>query len=392
MRRSRDWGHPCPHAECPLFKRRDRGHVSVISTARPERGKRRSCRCQRCETTFSAPRATVFGDLRPSAEKGRLALQRLLGRVERSGISGVRGGPEETGLGWRGRAAATAHEIHAPGLRHRPGTPGHRDERGPCLARQHAREPEEAGARVPAGEDGRQGGGGRLAPACRLMRAAVGGPRTRATAPAVVARTKTRVAGSPACCSDGFTGSLAARRAAVHVVTPGGSTGKRGRPRQPVCAPHPALVSGPWVTQQQQGTLRTRSPRVVLGAERLHPLGLPRSTAGVERVHRPWRRAWRRGRARRPASVKPARAGGSGGLLPGLLPCGATAQERAEAVANARAPTPRRAASPRAGAHAGEGGRRDGARLDLACAAHGHMRTVRFSKYERMSTKSCVIF
>jgi hypothetical protein len=45
------------------------------------------------------------------------------------------------------------------------------------------------------------------------------------------------------------------------------------------------------VQQQQQGTLLPRSPRVVLGAERLAPPGRTGSTAVGERVNLPWRQA-----------------------------------------------------------------------------------------------------
>lgn len=67
--------------------------------------------------------------------------------------------------------------------------------------------------------------------------------------------------------------------------------GKRGRPRKPLCAAHPDLVSGPLITQQHQGKLRTRSPRVVLGAERLTHLGCTISTALGERVNLTLRQA-----------------------------------------------------------------------------------------------------
>src|SRR5262245_47907476 len=56
----------------------------------------------------------------------------------------------------------------------------------------------------------------------------------------------------------------------------------------------------------------------------------------------------------------------AGGLLPGLLPCRPTAYELAAAVAAARAHTPRRDLSPRAGAYAGDGRRLDRSRLDLS--------------------------
>jgi hypothetical protein len=144
---------------------------------------------------------------------------------------------------------------------------------------------------VPGGEEGRQGVWISFAPALRLMIAAGVGPRTLDMAKEVVAITTARVAGLPACFSDGCTCSLAARRAACHVVTTVTRTGKRGRPRQPRCAPHPALVYGPLVTQQHQGTLRALSTRVVLGAERLRHLGLTISTALVERINLPVRQA-----------------------------------------------------------------------------------------------------
>ena len=68
-------------------------------------------------------------------------------------------------------------------------------------------------------------------------------------------------------------------------------TGKRGRPRKPLCEPHPDLVYGQLVKQKQQGKLLTLSTRVVLGAERLTHLGLTISTALVERVNLTLRQA-----------------------------------------------------------------------------------------------------
>ena len=101
------------------------------------------------------------------------------------------------------------------------------------------------------------------------MIAAVVGPRTLDTAQEVVAATKARVAGIPAFFSDGCTWYLAALIAAFHIVMTFAPTGKRGRPRKPVCAPHPDLIYGQWVKQKKHGTRLTLSPRVVLGAERL---------------------------------------------------------------------------------------------------------------------------
>ena len=109
MRRPRDWGHPCPNAECPLFKRMNRGNVSAISTYMTESGKRRIFRCRHCETTFSETQDTVFFDLRTSEENVMMALKMLLVRVDLSGISFVLGVHEETVLAWLVRAAAKAH-------------------------------------------------------------------------------------------------------------------------------------------------------------------------------------------------------------------------------------------------------------------------------------------
>jgi len=256
-----------------------------------ESGKRRIFRCQRCETTVADTRDTVFFDLRTSEEKVLMALKMLLVRVDLSGISCVRGVHEETVLAWLVRAAATAHEINEHWLRDLPVTQVQLEELWNCMARQHARETDEAGASVPEGKDGRPWIGVSVAPECRLMIAAVVGPRTLDTAKEVVAVTKARVAGIPACFSDGFTGDLAALIAAFHVVTTCASTGQRGRPRQPVCAPHPDLVSAQLVQQKQQDTRLTLSTRVVLGAEHLTQLGLTSSTALVERVNLTLRQA-----------------------------------------------------------------------------------------------------
>jgi IS1 family transposase len=220
-----------------------------------------------------------------------MAWKVLLVRVDLSGISFVLGVHAETVLAWLGRAAAKAHEINEPLLRNLPVTRVQLDEMWNFIARQHARETDEAGERVPAGEDGRQWVWVSFAPEFRLMIAAMVGPRTREMAHEVVAVTKARVAGIPAFFSDGFTGDVAALIAAFHIVTTCARTSKRGRPRTPVCEPHPDLVYGQLVKQQKQGKLRTLSTRVVLGAERLTQRGLTISTALVERVNLTWRQA-----------------------------------------------------------------------------------------------------
>jgi IS1 family transposase/transposase-like protein len=291
MRKPKDWGQPCPNPECVDYRRMQQGNVRAIATYLTQSGKRRSFRCHTCATHFAETRETVFFDLRTSEEKVMMALKMLWVRVELAGIGFVLGVTEETVLAWLQRAAQQAEAINHPLLRHLPGTQVQLDEMWNFIGRKHARETDETGASWPDGEDGRQWVWVSFAPECRLMIAAIVGPRTLETAKEVVAVTKARVVGSPAFFSDGFPCSLAALIATFHVVTTFARTGKRGRPRKPLCQPHPALVYGQLVKQKQQGKLVTLSTRVVLGAERLPHLGSTISTALVERVNRTLRQA-----------------------------------------------------------------------------------------------------
>ena len=234
--------------------------MSALATYLTQSGKRRILRCKTCETTFAETQDTVFFDLRTSEEKVMMALKMLLVRVDLSGISFVLGVHEETVLAWRMRAAVKAQEINAHVLRELPVTQIQLDEMWNFIKRKRARETDEAGESLPEGQDGRQWVWVSFAPEFRLMVAAVVGPRTLDTAKEVVAVTKARVAGIPAFFSDGFTGYLAALIAALHVVTTFASTGKRGRPRQPRCEPHPDLVYGPLVKQKKQGKLQNSWP------------------------------------------------------------------------------------------------------------------------------------
>src|SRR5215468_7924640 len=291
MRKPKDWGQPCPNPECFHYRRMQQGNVSAIATYLTQSGKRRIFRCHTCEAPFSETRETVFFDLRTSEEKVMMALKMLLVRVDLAGIGFVLGVTEATVLVWLRRAAQQAEAIHYPLLRHLPVTQVQLDELWNFIARKHACETDTAGESLPDGKDGRQWVWISFAPECRVMIAAVVGPRTLDTAKEVVAATKARVAGIPAFFSDGFTCYLAALLAAFHVVITFARTGKRGRPRKPVCAPHPALIYGQLVKQKQHGKLLTLSTRVVLGAERLTHLGLTISTALVERVHLTLRQA-----------------------------------------------------------------------------------------------------
>ena len=265
--------------------------MSASATSLTQSGKRRIVRCHTCATHFAETRETVFCDLRTSEAKVMMALKMLLVRVALAGIGFGRGVTEETVWAWLPRAAQPAEAINHPLLRHLPVPQGQLDEMWHCLGRQHARETAEAGERLPDSEEGRQGVWVSFAPELRLMSTAIGGPRTLDTAQEGGAVTKARVAGSPAFFSDGCTCSRAALLAACHGVTPFARTGKRGRPRQPLCQPHPDLGYGPLGTQKPQGKLVTLSTRIVLGAERLTHLGCTISTAVVERVNLTLRQA-----------------------------------------------------------------------------------------------------
>jgi len=291
MRKPKDWGQSCPNPECTYYRRRQQGNVSAIATYLTQSGKRRIFRCHTCATHFAETRETVFFDLRTPEEKVMMALKMLLVRVDLTGISFVLGVTEETVLVWLRRAAQQAEEINRHLLCALPVTQVQLDEMWNFIGRKHARETDETGESLPDGEDGRQWVWVSFAPEFRLMIAAIVGPRTLETAKEVVAVTKARVAGIPAFFSDGFTCYLAALIAAFHVVTTFAHTGKRGRPRKPLCQPHPALVYGQLVKQTHQGKLVTLSTRVVLGAERLTHLGYTISTALVERVNLTLRQA-----------------------------------------------------------------------------------------------------
>ena len=291
MRTPKDWGQPCPNPACTHYRRMQQSNVSAVATYLTQSGKRRLFRCHTCETPFSETRETVFFDLRTSEEKIMMALKMLLVRVDLAGIGFVLGVTAATVLVWLRRGGQQAEAINQHLLRHLPVTQVQLDEMWSFIARKHARETDEAGESLPGGEDGRQWVWVSFAPEFRLMIAAVVGPRTLDTAKEVVAATKARVAGIPAFFSDGFTCYLAALIAAFHVVMPFAPTGKRGRPRKPVCAPHPDLIYGQFVKQKKHGTLLTLSTRVVLGAARLTHLGLAISTALVERVNLTLRQA-----------------------------------------------------------------------------------------------------
>jgi hypothetical protein len=194
--------------------------VSAIATYLTQSGTRRIFRCHTCATQFSETRETVFFDLRTSEEQVMMALKMFLVRVDLAGIGFVRGVTEATVLAWLRRAAHQATASNHRLLRNLPVTQVQLDESWNFMARKHARETDETGESRPSAADGRQWIWVSVAPAWRLMMAAVVGPRTLDMAKDIVALTTARVAGLPACFSDGFTCSLAARIAVFHIVTP----------------------------------------------------------------------------------------------------------------------------------------------------------------------------
>ena len=242
MRTPKDWGQPCPHLACAHDNRTACGNVSALATSLTPSGQRRLLRCHTCATPCSATRETVFFDLRPAEDNVMMALKMLLVRVDLRGLCCVLGVTAAPVWAWRRRAAHQADVINRHLLRALPVTQVQLDAMWHCIARTHACETAAAGESVPTGEEGRQGVWVSLAPECRWRIAAMVGPRTLDTAKEVVAVTTARGAGVPAFFSDGCTGSLAALLAACHIVTTCARTGKRGRPRQPVCEPHPELV------------------------------------------------------------------------------------------------------------------------------------------------------
>jgi IS1 family transposase len=267
------------------------GNVSAISTYMTQSGKRRILRCAQCELCFSETRDTVFFDLRTPEEKVMIALKMLLVKVDLAGIRFVLGVTEETVLEWLDRAAHKAQEINAYLLRELPVTQVQLDEMWNFIARKHASEQDTRGESPETSADGRQWLWVSFAPEYRLMLATFVGPRTMASAQSLIEATAAAVKGVPCFFSDGFSCYLMALLACYHTLTTFARTGKRGRPKNPVMAPHPDLVYGQLIKQKEQGRLKTLRTRVLVGATRLQELGLTISTALIERVNLTMRHA-----------------------------------------------------------------------------------------------------
>ncbi len=285
MRKPKAWGQPCPNPDGSSSRRLNRGNVSAISTSLTQSGKRRIFRCKDCTRTFSATRDTVFFDLRTSEEKGMMARKMLLVTVALSDIGFVLGVTEATVLEWRRRAAHTAHESNVPVLRDLPITEVQLDERWHCIRRQHAQQAHADGDSPALREDGRQWVWSSFAPAFRLILAACVGPRTLESAWQLMAMTAAVVLGVPGFFREGFRGSLSALLAAYHPLKTCAPPGQRGRPKQPVQAPHPDVVYGQVSKKKRHGRLHEGIVRVCGGAERWAALGLSMSTSVMERLH-----------------------------------------------------------------------------------------------------------
>jgi len=285
MRKPKVWGEACPNPDCASYRLLNCGNVSAISTYLTQSGKRRIFRCKDCESTFSETRDTVFFDLRTSEEKVIMALKMLLVTVGLSDIGFVLGVTEETVLRWLEGVAQKAHEINAHLLRDRPVTEVQLDEMWRFIRRKHAQQAEADGESTDMSEDGRQWVWISFAPQYRLILATFVGPRTVASAWQLMQLTAAVVLGVPCFFSDGFSGYLSARIEVYQTLKTFAPTGKRGRPRKPIKAPHPELVYGQIVKKKRRGRLQEVGYRVRCGCERFEELGLSMSTSLIQRLN-----------------------------------------------------------------------------------------------------------
>jgi IS1 family transposase/transposase-like protein len=285
MRKPKDWGQPCPNADCSHYRLMNRGNISAISTYMTQSGKRRIFCCSKCERPFSETRDTVFFDLRTPEEKVMMALKMLLVKVALADISFVLGVTEETVLEWLRRAAQKAHEINVHLLRDLPVTQVQLDEMWSFIRRKHAQQANPDGESTELSEDGRQWVWLSFAPEFRLILAAFVGPRTFASAWQLIQMTAAVVWGVPCFFSDGFSCYLSALIEAYHTLQTFPRTGKPGRPKKAVKEPHPDLVYGQVIKKKRQGRLQALIYRVCCGAKRLEELGLSISTSLIERLN-----------------------------------------------------------------------------------------------------------
>lgn len=285
MRKPKDWGQPCPNADCSHYRLMNRGNVSAISPYLTQRGKRRIFLCSKCKRPFSETRATVFFDLKTPEEKIIMALKMLLVKVALADMGFVLGVTEATVLEWLRRAAQKAEEINGHLLRELPVTQVQLDEMWNFIRRKHAQQAGPDGESTALSEDGRQWVWISFAPEFRLILAAFVGPRTCDSALQLIQMTAAVVLGVPCFFSDGFSCSLAALIEIYPTLKTFPRTGKPGRPKHPVKEPHPDLVYGQVIKKKHKGRLQELVSRVRCGAQRLEALGLSISTSLRERLN-----------------------------------------------------------------------------------------------------------
>jgi transposase-like protein/IS1 family transposase len=285
MRKPKAWGQPCPNPECSSYRLLNRGNVRAISTYLTQSGTRRIFRCKDCERTFSETRETVFFDLRTAEDKVIMALKMLLVKVALSDIGFVLGVTEATVLEWLRRAAKKAHEINTHLLRELPVTEVQLDEMWSFIRRKHAQQANADGESTELSADGRQWVWISFAPEFRLILAAFVGPRTFASALQLIQMTAAVVLGVPCFFSDGFSCYLSALMEVYHTLKTCPRTGKPGRPKQSIKAPHPELVYGQVRKKKRQGRLQELVYHVCCGSRRLEKLGLSSSTSLIARLN-----------------------------------------------------------------------------------------------------------
>ena len=123
------------------------------------------------------------------------------------------------------------------------------------------------------------------------MLTTVVGSRTSESALSLIQKTAEIGKGVPCFFSDGFSSYLQALIAVYHQIVTFPHTGGRGRPKDPVMAPHSDFVYGQIIKEKKCGPLKALNDRVLCGAERLGKLGLNISTGLIERLNLTLRRS-----------------------------------------------------------------------------------------------------
>ena len=259
MRTAQDWKQPCPNPACSHYRLLNRGNISAIATYLTNCGKRRICNCSFCAESFSETRDTVCFDLRTEEARVIMALQMLLVRCELTAISFVLGVTEETVLVWLARAAAKAEEINHQLLRQVRVTQVQLDELWNFIRRKSSAAAAEEVESPAAAAAGRQWVWLSLAPAYRLIGAAVVGPRVFETALLLIQITAHIVSGVPVFFSDGFRCYTEALLAVYGPWKAFERTGKRGRPRKARIEPTQELVYAQLIKEKQTGGLEVVS-------------------------------------------------------------------------------------------------------------------------------------